>query len=151
MDAKFEMLPSYRLAYVRQTGPYGAGNVSAMEALKDWAMGKNLLTESAVVFGIPQDNPQTTSPEQCRYDACIVIAEDDLVDDAVRESELNGGDYAVFTIKHTAEAIQNAWASIFPAVHSMGFQVDDKPVLERYTGILLTENDCELCVPVKPI
>ncbi|MEC0370570.1 AraC family transcriptional regulator [Paenibacillus chibensis] len=158
MEMRVEGIPNYRLAYVRQTGPYCPGNVQAMEHLKRWAKAKGLLTESAILFGIPQDHPQTTLPEHCRYDACIVISEDtiitedDLMNDGVCESEFIGGDYVVFKIRHTAEAMQRAWADIFPAVHSLGYQVDNKPIVEKYTGYdLLHRNLCEICVPIKSI
>lgn len=149
MDTRFETFPNYRIAYVRQIGPYGPANVQAMEQLKKWAMEKKLLTRSAILFGIPQDHPQTTPPEQCRYDACIVLTEDEQIDDSVFESELLGGDYVIFTIKHTAEDIQRAWADIFPALHNMGFHMDNKPILEKYTGDLVGNDYCEICVPVK--
>ncbi|MED5017314.1 GyrI-like domain-containing protein [Paenibacillus chibensis] len=158
MEMRVECIPDYRLAYVRQTGPYGPGNVQAMELLKRWAKAQALLKESAILFGIPQDNPQTTLPEHCRYDACIVIpedgitAEDDFMNDGVRESEFIGGDYVVFKIQHTAEAMQSAWADIFPAVHRLGYQVDNKPIVEKYNGYdLLHHNLCEICVPIKAI
>ncbi|MFC7560727.1 hypothetical protein ACFQ5D_00200 [Paenibacillus farraposensis] len=92
-----ETLPNYRIAYVRQVGPYGPA-------------------ESAILLGIPQDNPQTTPPEKCRYDACIVIA---------------------------------AWAEIFPTLHKMGFHIDNKPILEKYTGNMVNNDFCEICVPIK--
>jgi DNA gyrase inhibitor len=147
MDIKIETLPNYRIAYVRQIGPYGPANVQVMQELKRWAMEKKLLAESAILFGIPQDNPQTTLPEKCRYDACIVIAKDNQIDDFVNESELFGGEYVILKIKHTAEDVQRAWSEIFPAIHEMGFYPDDKPVLEKYSG---NNNDfCEICVPIK--
>lgn len=31
MNLKVEILPKYRIAYVRQVGPYGPGNIQAME------------------------------------------------------------------------------------------------------------------------
>jgi DNA gyrase inhibitor len=61
---------------VRQVGPYCPGSIQAMEKLKKWAKEKNLLTESAIMLGIPQDNPEMTLPESCLYDACIVISND---------------------------------------------------------------------------
>ncbi len=148
MDIRVETLPNYRIAYVRQIGPYGPANVQVMQELKSWAIEKKILTESAILFGIPHDNPQTTLPEKCRYDACIVIAKDDpKIDDLVNESELFGGEYVIFKIKHTAEDVQRAWTEIFPAIHNMGFHLDDKPILEKYSG---NNNDfCEICVPIK--
>ena len=149
MDIRVETLPNYRIAYVRQIGPYGPANVQVMQQLKRWAMEKKLLTESAILFGIPQDNPQTTLPEKCRYDAGIVIAKDEQLDDLVHVSELFGGEYVIVKIKHTAEDVQRAWAKIYPAIHNMGFHPDDKPVLERYTGNMVINDLCEICVPIK--
>lgn len=75
MNIQLESIPATRIAYVRQTGPYGPGNAQAMEQLKGWAREQGLLQGSAVLFGIPQDNPATTRPELCRYDACISLTE----------------------------------------------------------------------------
>ncbi|MGR5985384.1 hypothetical protein ACUC2M_13355 [Bacillus cytotoxicus] len=40
MNSKIENLPKYRIAYVRQVGPYGFGNVQTMEKLKNWVHGE---------------------------------------------------------------------------------------------------------------
>lgn len=151
MEAILEVFPIYRIAYVRHTGPYGPAQVQAMEKLKRWAREKRLLTDSAILFGIPLDDPQTTPPEKCRYDACIVLGKEEPIGDAVREGELAGGNYVVFTIRHTAKAIQSAWADVFPAVRRMGYRVDDRPVLEKYAGEKVVRDLCEICVPVKPV
>lgn len=151
MNTKVETLSKYRIAYVRQIGPYGPANAQAMEKLKRWAKEKNLLTESAIILGIPQDNPETTLPENCRYDACIVISKDYQIDDSICESELPGGKYVIRKVKHTAEDIQKAWSEIFLSLQSSGYQIDNKPILERYTGDMINNDFCEICVPVKPI
>ncbi|WP_019910510.1 AraC family transcriptional regulator [Paenibacillus sp. HW567] len=149
MKMKLEALPNYRIAYVRQVGPYGPANAQAMEQLKKWAKEHNLLTESAILFGIPQDNPATTLPENCRYDVCIVISGDYQVDDSIDEGEFSGGNYVCFLIKHTAEDIQRAWTEIFPAIQSSGYQMDTgKPIVERYTVQMINNHLCEICVPV---
>lgn len=151
MNIKIETLPKYRIAYVRQVGPYGPANMQAMVKLKNWAKEKNLLVKSAILLGIPQDHPETTPPENCRYDACLVLSEDDQADDSISEAELSGGKYAIFKIKHTAEAIQKAWSEIFPALHNSGYQIDNKPILERYLGDMIINDFCEICVPIKPL
>ncbi|WP_166243096.1 AraC family transcriptional regulator [Paenibacillus turpanensis] len=151
MNLKLEALPNYRIAYVRQVGPYGPHNKQAMETLKQWAAKNHLLTESAILFGIAQDNPETTPPEHCRYDACIVISKDAPADEAISEAELPGGQYVMCTIKHTAEDIQQAWMELFPAIQKSGYQMDNRPILERYTVNLLNDELCELCVPVTPL
>jgi DNA gyrase inhibitor len=151
MNIEVEILPKYRIAYVRQVGQYGPGNIQAMEKLKKWANEKNLLSESAIMLGIPQDNPDTTLPENCRYDACIVISNDYQIDNSICESELSGGKYVICKVKHTAEDIQKAWAEIFQTLQNSGYQIDNKPIFERYIGDMLFNDYCEICVPVKPL
>lgn len=149
-----EVMPRTRIAYVRRVGAYGPDNAQAMESLKNWAKEMKLMGSTAI-FGIVQDNPQTTLPEHCRYDACIALAEDyqlDVASSAVVEvGELTGGHYAVYTVEHTTEQMQGAWAAIFPMLHSNGWQIDSKPMMERYRGELVDRGYCELCIPVKPL
>lgn len=151
MDIKVETLPAYRIAYVRQVGPYGPGNIQAMDTLKKWARERNLLAESSILLGIPQDNPETTLPENCRYDACIVISNDYQINNSIGENELSGGNYVTFTVKHTAEDIQRAWTEIIPSLQNGGYQIDNKPIFERYIGDMAYNDYCEICVPVKPL
>lgn len=151
MNSQVEVLPQYRIAYVRQVGPYGAGNIQAMDRLKTWAKERQLLDKSAILLGIPQDNPETTLPEKCRYDAGIIISNDYIMDGSLHEGVLPGGAYMICKIRHTAEAIQKAWAEIFPALLNSGYQTDNRPIFERYTGTMVNIEYCELCVPVKPI
>lgn len=151
MNITVETLPKYRIAYVRQVGPYGPANIQAMNKLKKWAKEKNLLVKSAILFGIPQDNPETTLPENCRYDACLVISNDHQMDDSMYESELSGGKYVSYKVKHTAEDIQKAWTEILPTLQNSVYQLDNKPVFERYLGDMIDNDYCEICIPVKPL
>jgi DNA gyrase inhibitor GyrI len=148
MKFKVETLPNYRIAYIRRVGPYGNGNFEVMGKLKKWAKERNLL-KSAILFAIPQDNPETTLPENCRFDACIVISKDYQMDDSIYEGELSGGKYLIYEVKHTAEDIQKAYADIFPSLQSNGYQIDNKPILEKYTGDMINNPYCEICVPIK--
>ncbi|MGE8207641.1 AraC family transcriptional regulator [Heyndrickxia sp. NPDC080065] len=148
MKFKVETLPNYRIAYMRRVGPYGPANIEVMEKLKKWAKEKNLL-ESAILLAIPQDNPEKTLPENCRYDACIVISKDYQLDDSICETELSSGKYAIFKVKHTAEDIQKAYTDIFPSLQSNGYQIDNKPIMERYTVDMVNNHYCEICVPVE--
>ncbi|MEH7238095.1 AraC family transcriptional regulator [Bacillus sp. JJ1562] len=147
MIFKVEKIPNCRIAYVRRVGPYGSANIEVMEKLKKWAKERNLF-KTAIILAIPQDNPETTLPENCRFDACIVISKDYQMDDSISESELSGGRYLIFKVKHTAEDIQKAYAEIFPTLQSNGYQIDNKPIMERYTNEMVNNHFCEICVPV---
>lgn len=148
MNVKVETFPTYRVAFMRRVGPYGPANMEVMEKLKTWAK-ENHLLESATLFAIPQDHPETTLPDHCRFDACIVIPTDYPIDDSVLEGELSGGTYLVYEVKHTAEAIQQAYPAIFQSLPSTGYQMDHKPIMEKYMGDITSHPYCEICVPVK--
>jgi DNA gyrase inhibitor GyrI len=150
MDIMIEKILAYKIAYIRQIGPYGINNVQIMEKLKKWAKSNHLFNDESIIFGIAQDNPETTKPENCRYDTCIVVSNDySVTDDYVREGDIVGGKYAVFKINHTVEAVQKAWSDIFPELLRQGYQFDEaRPIIERYIVKMVNNHHCEICVPV---
>lgn len=150
MKFKIETLPNYRIAYMRRVGPYGPANIEVMERLKKWAKKKDLL-ESAILFAIPQDNPKTTPPDHCRFDACIVIPHDYQVDDTVFEGEISSGQYLIYEVEHTAEAIQKAYSDIFSSLQNNEYQLDNRPIMEKYVGDMVNSPYCEICVPLKSV
>jgi DNA gyrase inhibitor GyrI len=134
---------------MRRTGAYGAENYELMTALKKWAEQKGLFKDS-VIYGIARDNPTDTPNEQCRYDVCLVAAADCPIDDSVKRGEIPSGKYAVFTIPHTAEAVQAFWGSVMDVRKEKGLRPDTtKPILERYKYSLVENNKCEFCIPVE--
>ncbi|MEA1962286.1 MAG: GyrI-like domain-containing protein [Bacillota bacterium] len=151
MNMKIETIPPYRIAYLRYIGPYGTSNVQTMEKLKKWAKSNDLLHDKSIILGIAHDNPETTKPENCRYDACAVVSDDYCVNNGcVSQGNIVGGKYAVLKISHTAEAVQKAWFEIFPELFKQGYQFDEtRPVLERYIFEMVNNHYCELCVPIK--
>ncbi len=148
MDFIIEKMPAHRIAYIRHTGPYGISNGQTMEALKKWAKENQLLRDETIIFGIARDNPETTKLENCRYDACIVVADDFMAMD-VTIGSISGGKYAVFKIDHTAEAVQKAWMTIFSELSAQGEQFDEqRPIIERYNVQMVNNHYCEICVPL---
>jgi DNA gyrase inhibitor GyrI len=150
MNSKIEKVPPYKTAYMRKIGAYGSGNVELMEQLKSWAQNNNLLSEGAIILGIAQDNPNTTNAELCRYDVCLVISNNyRIVHDEIKQGHITGGKYIVFTVTHTAEAVQQAWASIFPELIKQDYILDDtRPIIERYQTHMIKNHVCEICVPI---
>ncbi|WP_426334684.1 AraC family transcriptional regulator [Paenibacillus silvae] len=150
-DRYIEQFAPLRIAYMRHIGPYGPVNIETMELLKSWAIQRELLTHTAILLGIAQDDPATTAPDHCRYDACIVIPDDYIFDEQkehINTGGFSGGTYLVVTVKHTAEDIQHAWSEVTPYLQASGYRLDHKPVLERYRPELLDQHLCEICIPV---
>lgn len=149
MDMTIEIIPTCTVAYIRQTGAYGAQNIKAMERLKHWAKTNGLMNNNTEIFGIAQDDPTATPPKDCRYDACIRIANDCVLDGDMQRDRITGGKYAVFTVAHTAEAVAQAWTDIFPALSAKGYLPDaTRPILERYSAEQIAQKCCEICVPL---
>lgn len=135
----FEPIP---VAYYRQVGPYGAANATVMAKIKTWAANHDLFDETAVVLGVIHDNPATTAPEKCRYDAAIIVNADYP---NIEQTTLTGGKYAVLTLEHTAEAMEAAWSKIATAELNID---STRPILERYPVALVNAHLCQICIPV---
>lgn len=150
MNINIEMIPSYKIAYIRRTGPYGSENVQIMEQLKSWAREKNLFNESSIILGIAQDNPKFTEPKDCHYDTCLVVSDEFKVDNNyINFGKIIGGKYCVFKISHTADAMQRAWMEIFPELSKRNYEFDDRrPIIERYAIQMINKHCCEICVPI---
>ena len=150
MKFRIESIPPSEVAYIRKIGAYGKDNLETMNTLKKWSKDKGVL-KGSIIFARIHDNPMITPPENCRYDACIVIDEDYKIESAsIKKDLIQGGKYTVLEIQHTAVAVQKAWHYIFKAIASKKIDYDQsKPILERYKDALVKENKCEICVPVK--
>ena len=150
MKMIIEQMPLMNIVFNRNVGPYGKSNYTTMDRIKKFANDNNLFNEDTIIFGISRDNPETTKPEKCRYDACIVVSENfETGEHDIQKGIIEGGKYAVFIIEHTAEAIQKAWNEIFQDVLRSGYKMDlSRDILERYTGKMIKNHKCEICVPI---
>ncbi|XQY90039.1 AraC family transcriptional regulator [Metabacillus sp. HB246100] len=148
MDIQVEFIPNYRIAYMRRVGRYGPENYEVIEKIKNWARDRNLL-HSSFILAVPQDNPLTTPSENCRFDGCLVLSEDTLIDESVYEGEISGGPYLIFKVKHTAKDLEKTYVELFPYLKEQGYVLDSKPIFERYVGEAEDESFCEICVPIQ--
>lgn len=149
-----EMIPPYKIAFMRKIGPYGPENQFLMEQFKEWIKSKELLNSNTIILGIAQDNPASTLPDRCRYDTCLVISDITEIKDTynnypVNTTYIRGGRYAVFKIQHTAEAVQKTWNEMFIDLSRENLTFDDERlILERYKAELVENHYCEICVPI---
>ena len=149
MTIKIEQLPESRIAYFRSVGEYGEKqNKELMESFKQWAK-LNGIFDNSTILGIPQDNPQITPKEQCRYDVCVVISNDFHVTKPAHVGEFSGGKYAVFLLDHTKEAISEFWSNIFSEIERNNLSIREQPIIERYTPQMIEHHLCEILVPIQ--
>jgi len=138
---------------MRYTGPYGEplGRFWRL-TVSPWLAEYGLL--DCPRYGITLDNPMSTPPGECRYDACVEIPRGMTLPDA-EEITIPGGRYAVTRFKGTGAEIGAAWgAFISAALDSPGNRADpSRNVLEHYPrGAYFDPKtrvfSCELCLPI---
>ncbi|WP_338121509.1 GyrI-like domain-containing protein [Halalkalibacterium halodurans] len=78
-----------------------------------------------------------------------MISDEQPLDGSVREGMLSADLYAVYEVKHTAEALEQAWGDIFSELQSSGYEMDTKPLFERYAGEIVSSGACEISVPIR--
>ncbi|WP_397452671.1 GyrI-like domain-containing protein [Pseudomonas sp. NA-150] len=153
MDITIKSLPSARIAYMRQTGPYGpAIGVFWRDVFGVWMENNGLLHQ--VRYGIGLDDPQVTPAAQCRYDACVEVPESFDATPPASIRTLPGGEHAVTRFTGTGAEIGQAWMDFYGELQLDGVETAKGPYFERYgkdssynpaTGVM----SCELCIPLK--
>jgi AraC family transcriptional regulator len=134
MNVKIDDLPPYRVAYMRSIARYGPETIPALwEKFIGWMERRGLLTADSLRLGIAHDSPRVVPPEQCRYDACVVVPDDFEADDAVTVSALPGWKVGMTEFVGTASEVRAAgdalWASLADSGRNPG-----SPFIEIYRG-----------------
>lgn len=133
--------------YMRHIGPYGAENAALMHKFRDRMEGEGLCGASHVIWTVAWDDPKKTSPQDCRYDICVEQSAG--ITSGMPCQKLPGGRYAIFGIRHTREAVAQAWTLGFAELARRGLPLDEsRPILERYASEQVAAGLCELCFPI---
>lgn len=155
MPVAIKTLPSFRLAYLRYTGPYGHPNVTrTWERFSAWCAENGLLKPRRKMFGIVLDNPMITRPERCRYDVCVEVPADFQPSGEVGIQVLSARRYACTQFIGTAVELPAAWERLIASLPFRGWQADNAPAIEYYTEDFVVDPDTgifrfELYVPVR--
>lgn len=156
MNIKIKNRNPAKVAYLRHHGSYGEPLLLFWtETVYPWLKENDLLESPR--YGISHDDPSITSPEKCRYDACVEIPENYIASGNAQSTSIPGGKYAVMHFEEELANIGEAWAAILRDwLPSSGFQLDSRPCFEHYpvgssydpeTGAI----NCEICVPISPL
>ncbi|KYF70949.1 AraC family transcriptional regulator [Sorangium cellulosum] len=158
MNVTVKTLPSYRVAYIRNVGPYGeeGGVRDTWQRLARWAAARDLWTADRLCLGIAHDNPKVTEPARCRHDAAIVIPDGLKADGDVNVTDVAGGKYAAGVFVGGGSEIGAAWDHLFARwLPESGYQPDHRPCFELYRGEFHDPRTntfrCEVCLPVRPL
>lgn len=100
------------------------------------------------IYGISQDNPTITPPEECRYDVIISVDNDWEVKEPANTGIFEGGKFAVFTIVHTTEAVREFWNNLNSVVSKHNLKLRNAPIVERYKEEEGEDKYCEVLLPI---
>lgn len=150
-----EFIPDKFIAYKKVTTGYNTKVISTtFKELYHLALENNFRLEQFI--GIGYDDPDYTPADKCKYDACMVVNEEDLPKDiACNTKTLKAGKFALFYFEGHEKDISSAWDYIFKEwLLNSKYLPDDRPHLEMYlyseqyeSGIFKSN----LCLPIKPI
>lgn len=141
-----------RVAYLRHTGPLGdsVGRFWRHE-VAPWLADNGLI--DCPRYGVTLDDPSSTPPERCRYDACVELPASLSLPDAP-ETTIPGGRYVQTLFKGSSAQIGPAWSAFQRAVGGGAHRIDARrlpfehyprgAVFDMRTGLFA----CELCIPV---
>jgi AraC family transcriptional regulator len=156
MNIRVADLPPLHVACMRYVGPYGAHGIPELwTRLRAWSAGHDLGPGPQVKLGVAYDDPSITAPENCRYDACVVVPPDFTPDSLVDVRDVPGGRYAIAEFVGTAQEIEGVWDRVFAGwLPGSGYQPDDRPCYELYRGDPSVGGGpgvfrCELHLPIR--
>lgn len=116
MKVEIKKIKPMRVAFMRHVGPYAECG-KTWERFLAWAGAGGLLQPGAMILGLCHDDPEVTSPDKIRYDACLTVDEDFRPEGEVGVQEIAGGTYAVTThfgpydkLGETYAALCGQWA-----------------------------------------
>ncbi len=131
--AEIMTLPEQTLIFVRKTGGYQQAAKEAWAELMPQAYRHSLVDEQTQFIGIAHDDPNITTAEKIRYDACLSINKPHKAVCELGLQPLAGGKYARIlhvgsqrTIRETYHGIYDAW------LPNSGHQLRDLPCFSVY-------------------
>ena len=150
MNTIVKDMPAWHVAYVRKMGPYGKATAeAAFGELMRWAGPRGLLGKGPAM-GVYWDNPEVTTPDQCRTDACLAVEAGTKVDAPVALQDIAGGPHAVCEFNIPMTDFTAAWEEAFRWLVASGLECADRPCYELY------HDDCrgktcrfDICIPLK--
>ena len=133
MEARITALEPARVAFVRHMGSYAEVGPT-WERLLAWAGRAGLLGPDTRTFALCHDDPDTTPPEELRYDGCVIVGPDVQGGDGVAVQEVAGGRYAVATHRGSYAKLAGTYGGLIEAwIPAKGLEVaEERPCVEIY-------------------
>jgi AraC family transcriptional regulator len=157
MQVELKTLSDTRVAYLRHIGPYGGPGIArAWQRFVAWCGEHGLTQPRRRMYGLCLDSPDVTSPEKCRYDACIEVDASFQPQGEIGVETIAGGRYACATFTGTSAEVREGWNQFLSEwLPGSRYQPDDRPAVEIYEPDFAIDEKtgafpCLLCLPVRP-
>ena len=156
MEPKIVERPEKTVVYVRRTGPYAKAAGEAWSAVCQFAYSHRLVSKAkgSEFIGISYDDPNVTTGDKLRYEACITVKPGVKGEGEVGVKQLEGGKFAMFLHKGPYEKFMKTYEEIFGRwLPESGAKLRDLPSFEVYLnfpGRTKPENlRTEIYVPIE--
>jgi len=117
---------------IRHVGPYTECG-RAWEQLMSYAGRKRLLGPNVMCFGLCYDDPESTPPEEIRYDACIDVPEGLAVEPPFEVVQFEGGEYAATLHAGPYERLAATYQRLYGEwLPQSGRELREAPCVEVY-------------------
>lgn len=155
VNSGFMYLRPLTVVCVRTYGPYAQSSKEAWQKVFAWLNESGMRRAVGCGFGLMRDDPQTTPPEKCRYEACLELLEgyEHTIPPGFHVMRLPGGAYArqrqqgIDSLGNSIQTLRDDWV---PS-NGLGFDVG-RPVIEIHMDdpavVPAEERRVDLCVPV---
>ncbi len=121
--------------YIRIIDVYGSPksyNI-AWGKIYQFALENNLINEQTECLGLSFDDPTITSPNRCRFYACVTIDREVKPQGEFGVQKITGGLYAVFTLKGPYSGLMEIYNAIYSQwLPESGFQLRNNISFEKY-------------------
>jgi AraC family transcriptional regulator len=155
-DVEIRVFVATRVAYMRFVGPYGSPGIPEMwRRFASWCAAHELTSARRRMFGVAQDNPNITPPDQTRYDACVEVDARFEPSGEVGVQMIPGGRHACVPFHGTAPEIRAACVRLLgKTLPDAGYDPELAPAIELYDPESAMDPEtgafsCLLCMPVR--
>ncbi len=156
MPVELKRLPARRVAYMRHVGPYGDPGITRLwQRFSSWDCAAGPTATSRLRLGVGHDSADIAMPQQCRYDACIEVADSFTPPRDVGTELIPGGLFACAQFSGASDGICDAWLRLTQrCTAERGCRPDARPCIEIYGDAAVLalpagRFTCELCLPVR--
>jgi AraC family transcriptional regulator len=155
-EVRVSQMPELHLAYTADLKGYNLENICrSWERLFRWASARGLVTPQSKMVGISYDDPLITSPEKCRYYACITVPYDLQADRMVGVLDIPACRCAVCHLVCSSEQIEQGYRFLYREWFPDSGMQPVFPCYEIYHETPETNADgryvMDICIAVEPL